>query len=109
VKTYTVQSGDTLGTIAAKLLGSSSRYMEIYNLNTDILSNPNLIQIGQVLTLPDTASVSSGGSDQGVIPSAQSVQKYLTNPKSIMIIAVALAALVFLFLPKKGASSVRNG
>lgn len=51
-KTYTVISGDCLWAIAAKYLGSGSRYPEIYNLNTDIIKNPNLIYPGQVLKLP---------------------------------------------------------
>jgi nucleoid-associated protein YgaU len=51
-KTYTVVKGDCLWNIAAKHLGSGSRYTEIYNLNTDIIKNPNLIYPGQVLKLP---------------------------------------------------------
>ena len=51
-KTYTVKSGDCLWNIAKSLLGSGSRYTEIYNLNKDKIKNPNLIDAGQVLTLP---------------------------------------------------------
>lgn len=50
--TYTVKSGDTLWRIATQKLGSGSRYMEIFNLNTDKLTNPDNIDVGQVLTLP---------------------------------------------------------
>lgn len=50
--TYTVVSGDCLWNIAKKYLGNGSRYTEIYNLNKDKISNPNLIYPGQVLTLP---------------------------------------------------------
>lgn len=50
--TYTVKSGDCLWNIAKKYLGDGSRYNEIYNLNKDKITNPNLIYIGQVLTLP---------------------------------------------------------
>lgn len=49
--TYTVQSGDTLGGIAAKLLGSASKYMAIAELNG--LENPNAIAVGQVLKIPE--------------------------------------------------------
>lgn len=52
VKTYTVVSGDCLWNIAKKLLGDGARYPEIYELNKDKIKNPNLIQPGQVLTLP---------------------------------------------------------
>jgi len=51
-RTYTVVSGDCLWNIAEKYLGSSSRYPEIYELNRDIIQNPNLIYPGQVLKLP---------------------------------------------------------
>lgn len=50
--TYTVKSGDCLWNITKKYLGDGSRYNEIYNLNKDKITNPNLIYAGQVLTLP---------------------------------------------------------
>lgn len=52
LKTYTVKQGDTLWAIAKKCLGDGNRYTEIYNLNKNKISNPNLIYPGQVLTLP---------------------------------------------------------
>jgi len=51
-KTYTVKSGDTLSKIAREHLGNASDYMKIFELNTDQLSDPNLIKPGQVLRLP---------------------------------------------------------
>ena len=51
-KTYTVKSGDTLSKIAKEHLGNASDYMKIFELNTDQLSDPNLIKPGQVLRLP---------------------------------------------------------
>ena len=54
LRTYKVKSGDTLSEIAKKKLGNSSRYLEIYNLNKDIIgSNPNKILPGQILKLPN--------------------------------------------------------
>lgn len=50
--TYTVVAGDCLFNIAQRVLKSSGRYMEIYELNKDKISNPNLIYPGQVLKLP---------------------------------------------------------
>jgi LysM repeat protein len=50
--TYTVKKGDCLWNIAKQHLGSGARYTEIYNLNKDILKNPNTIYPGQVLKLP---------------------------------------------------------
>lgn len=51
-RSYTVVKGDCLWNIAKKLLGSGSRWKEIYNLNRDKISNPNLIYPGQVLAIP---------------------------------------------------------
>ena len=51
-QTYTVQSGDCLWDIAARELGSGLRWSEIYELNRDILSDPDRIQIGQELVRP---------------------------------------------------------
>jgi len=49
---YTVRDGDCLWNIAKKELGDGSLWSEIYNLNKDKIKNPNLIYVGQVLTLP---------------------------------------------------------
>jgi len=51
-KAYTVVKGDSLWAIAKKLLGNGSRWQEIYSLNKDKISNPNLIYPGQVFSLP---------------------------------------------------------
>ena len=50
-KTYTVVSGDTLATIAARL-GVSSGWQGLADANTNIISDPNLIFPDQVLQLP---------------------------------------------------------
>jgi hypothetical protein len=55
MQTYTVQSGDTLGSIAQRLLGNAGDYMEIYNANRDQLSDPDKIKPGQVLKIPQHA------------------------------------------------------
>lgn len=51
-KTYTVKSGDCLWKIAKQFYGNGAEYMKIYNANTDKIKNPNLIYVGQVLTIP---------------------------------------------------------
>ena len=53
--TYTVQSGDSLSAIAGRTLGNMDRWREIYDLNRDQIPNPNVIQVGQVLKLPNGA------------------------------------------------------
>lgn len=49
-KTYTVIEGDTLWHIAKKYLGDGNRYKEIAALNN--ISNPDRINVGQVLNIP---------------------------------------------------------
>lgn len=52
-KTYTVQSGDCLWSIAKALYGNGADYTKIYEANSGTIgSNPNLIYAGQVLTIP---------------------------------------------------------
>jgi LysM repeat protein len=51
-RTYTVQPGDTLSKIAKQFYGNVNDYMKIFNANTDQLSDPNKIQVGQVLNIP---------------------------------------------------------
>jgi LysM repeat protein len=50
---YEVKSGDTLSKISKKFLDNPNRYGEIFNLNKDILSNPDLIKVGQRLKIPN--------------------------------------------------------
>lgn len=51
-KTYTVKKNDFLIKIAKKELGDDKKWRDIYELNKDIISNPNKIYPGQVLNLP---------------------------------------------------------
>jgi LysM repeat protein len=55
MQTYTVQAGDTLSAIAKRLLGNANSYMEIFNANRDVLTNPDVIKPGQVLKIPQHA------------------------------------------------------
>lgn len=49
---YTVKPGDTLSKLAKEHFGDAKRYMDIFNVNKDILTNPDLIKVGQQLKLP---------------------------------------------------------
>jgi len=53
---YTVKAGDTLSKIAKGHFGDAKRYMEIFNINKDILTNPDLIKVGQKLKIPAKAT-----------------------------------------------------
>ena len=51
--TYTVVSGDSLSKIAKKHYGDAAKWHQIYEANkATIGSNPDHIEVGQVLTLP---------------------------------------------------------
>ena len=48
---YVVQSGDTLWGISKRFYGDGSKYNSIYEANPKI-KNPNLIYVGQVISIP---------------------------------------------------------
>jgi LysM repeat protein len=50
---YTVKAGDTLSKISREFYGDSSEYMRIFEANRDQLSDPNKIQPGQQLVIPE--------------------------------------------------------
>jgi LysM repeat protein len=60
--TYVVQRGDTLGKIAAKYC---TTWTVIYDLNRNVIYNPNVIYPGTVLTVPLNCTGSDGGSGTG--------------------------------------------
>ncbi len=51
-KTCTVGPGETLMQIAARQLGSRSRWHELYEANRDVLDDPDSVDAGLVLKLP---------------------------------------------------------
>jgi len=53
IRSYTVKSGDSLSKIAQHEYGDAGMWKDIYEANRGIISNPDLIHPGQVLTIPD--------------------------------------------------------
>lgn len=49
---YEVKAGDTLWKIAKQHYGDGNLYREIFNANTDVLSDPDKIKVGQRLRIP---------------------------------------------------------
>jgi nucleoid-associated protein YgaU len=49
-RTYTVESGDTLWAISERFYGDGNKYQIIADASG--IANPDLIQPGQVLTIP---------------------------------------------------------
>ena len=52
-RTYTVVSGDSLSKIAKNIYGDANKWRKIYEANTDIIKNPDMIRPGQVLKIPE--------------------------------------------------------
>lgn len=55
-RTYTVKKGDTLSSVARRVLGDSYRWTEIYILNRDRLESPDTLPEGTQLVLPAVAN-----------------------------------------------------
>lgn len=51
-RTYTVVSGDSLSKIAKRQYGDANKWHAIFDANRDKIKDPDLIDPGQVLTLP---------------------------------------------------------
>ena len=50
---HTVKSGETLGKIAKQYYGNPAKYQVIFQANSDILKNPDLIHPDQELIIPN--------------------------------------------------------
>lgn len=51
-QTYTVKSGDNLSKISKQFYGDPNEYMRIFYANRDKLNDPDKIQVGQQLNIP---------------------------------------------------------
>ncbi|MGH9201300.1 MAG: LysM peptidoglycan-binding domain-containing protein [Vicinamibacterales bacterium] len=51
-RTYTVQKGDSLSRIAKREYGDAQQWRRIYDANRDLIKDPDLIQPGWTLTIP---------------------------------------------------------
>jgi nucleoid-associated protein YgaU len=55
-KIYTVQAGDTLSQISSKVYNTSRHYQKIYEANKDVIADPNTLQVGSKLVMPELPS-----------------------------------------------------
>ena len=51
VKSYVVQAGDTLGSIAKRAYGSTEQWKDLYNKNSTNITAPDVIYPGQTITI----------------------------------------------------------
>ena len=52
-KVHEVVAGDTLSKIAKRFYGDAGKYMKIFEANKDQLKDPDKIQVGQKLKIPE--------------------------------------------------------
>lgn len=52
-KTYTVVRGDSLSRIAKREYGDAGKWRKIFEANKDVIENPDLIEPGQQLIIPE--------------------------------------------------------
>ncbi|WP_437185481.1 LysM peptidoglycan-binding domain-containing protein [Planctomicrobium sp. SH668] len=93
--TYRVKAGDTLSKISLETLGSSGRYLELFEENSDLLKSPDSIRIGMELRIPgekqiakrDKRSVDSDSENSAVASVAiESVTAAEATPNTVATI-----------------------
>lgn len=72
----TVQKGSSLAKIAKQFYGDPDYWVYIYEANSDIIANPNLIEPGTVLMVPDKEKVINGRDRQVVKHEARQLREY---------------------------------
>lgn len=63
-RVHVVAAGETLGTIARKVYGSSKHWKTILDANKDVMATPEKMRVGMRLRLPAQPSVGSGGTSR---------------------------------------------
>ena len=65
--TYTVKTGDTLSSIAAKpaVYGNGNKWRKLYNANREVIKTPNRLRAGMILKIPRGTSTASTTTTEG--------------------------------------------
>ncbi len=79
---HTVVAGESLSKISQAELGSSDRWPEIFAVNRDVLANPDLIEVGQVLDVPSGPVAVPENLLAAVTPAAPSPSQATTSSPS---------------------------
>jgi nucleoid-associated protein YgaU len=68
-KVYTIQTGDTLSGISVKVYNTSRHYNKIYEANKDVIDDPNMLQVGAKLVMPDlpAKAATANGASAGAV------------------------------------------
>lgn len=105
---YTVQKGETLSSIAQKVLGDKFRYKEIMTLNPEI-KDPNKIYPNQKIKLPDSPypsktlqtnavqNVQTSSNESGLIQRLRTI----FMDKRVVLGLISVAGLYFIYRKKK--------
>lgn len=90
-KIYTVQPGDTLSGISVKVYNTSRHYQKIYEANKDAIEDPNTLQVGLKLTMPDlpskAATANPGAPGTGAVPTT--IKPPVAAPAGAKVVEVA--------------------
>ena len=76
---YTVRPGDTLSSIALRFYGSRSRWPAIFQANKAVVTNPDAIFPGEVLTIPDKPGRQAAPPAASPAPAAPAAPAALTT------------------------------
>jgi nucleoid-associated protein YgaU len=60
-RSYVVQKGDSLSKIAKQFYGNTAGWKRIFDANRDRIKDPDLIQPGWTLSIPEDADASNKG------------------------------------------------
>ena len=72
---YSVQAGDSLGSIA-KAAYDTFDYQQIFNANRNLISNPNSIAVGTILQMPcEDGSIAGAASARQIIAEQEAIQQ----------------------------------
>ena len=74
-RTHLVQKGESLSSIAAKHLGNSNRFQDLFEANRDQLRDANDLRSGMVLKIPELASTSASKTAQTKAAGTTSVER----------------------------------
>lgn len=86
-KVYTVQSGDTLSGISAKVYNTSRHYQKIYEANKDVIDDPNMLTVGSKLVMPDlpAKAATPNGANAGAVATTSPAPAAPAGSKTVQV------------------------